>query len=206
MKSHLWVLLIASITLSIGAKGAVSAEKFGERKPEQFVLFHRDSRNWAVAFRDQAADVVGIEWTVNQESVTNWTELVTENVVFIDTKKVSAQRYANYFVDQIKPTSIDFRVNPIVDTADEVVFEWSHKGSGKWPAQREIVHVFRGKDAIYRLAYTVLDTAYDESIYTAWLKNIKEARLEDYDKWMEGVKNAIPTDTNLPNNTGSQAK
>jgi hypothetical protein len=60
---------------------------------------------------------------------------------------------------------------------------WSHKGSGKWPAQREIVHFFRGKDAIYRLAYTVKEKAYNSFLYrlkyTYWLKAIKQAKLID---------------------------
>jgi len=205
-KLPLMVLLFASTLTFASPNNPTSAKKSDNRKPEQFVLFHRDSRNWAVAFRDQAADVIGIEWTVNQEPVTNWTELVTENVVFIDTKKVSAQRYADYFVDQFPPTSIDFKVSSIVNTPDEVVFEWSHKGSGKWPAQREIVHVFRGKDAIYRLAYTVLETAYDENMYAVWLKNIADARLEDYDKWMGSAKKTVPSNTKSPSSETSQAE
>ncbi len=178
-KQILTVLFLASALVFASPNNPAPGKKPDGKSPEQFILFHRDSRDWAVAFRDQAADVIGIEWTVNKEPVTNWTELVTENVVFIDTKKVSAQGYANYFVEQIKPTSIDFKVNAITDTPDDVVFEWSHKGSGKWPAQREIVHVFRGKDAIYRLAYTVVETAFDKKKYEVWLKNIEEARLVD---------------------------
>ena len=75
--------------------------------------------------------------------------------------------------------SIDFKINSLVDTADEVVFEWSHKGSGKWPAQREVLHIIKGEDAIYRFAYTVKEASFDKKKYTFWMKSIRDTKLVD---------------------------
>lgn len=147
-------------------------------KPKQFFSFNFDRLGWKAVHSDQVGDSLVIEWT-NDEPITNWTELVTGSILFIDTTKVNAQRYANFYVEGIMPNSIDFKVNCLVDTADDVVIEWSHKGSGKWPAQREITHAFRGKDAIYRLSYTVKETSFDKQKYDAWLTNIKAAKLVD---------------------------
>jgi|GEM_PF-5704499 len=180
MKKLIPLLLCIAVTVC-AAPTSPPVKEIEGRKPQQFFSCKFDRSGWSVAHYNHSKDYLVFEWT-NQEPVTNWTELITGNIYFIDTEKVSAQRYASYFVDQIRPGSINFKVNAVVDTPDDVVLEWSHKGSGKWPAQREIVHFFRGKDAIYRLAYTVVETAFDKKKYETWLKNVENARLVDIDQ------------------------
>jgi hypothetical protein len=171
------IMLLFCIAAGLSAEESTN-DVFKGRAPKQFFSFNFDRPNWKGAYYDHSGETIVIEWT-NNEPVTNWSELVTGNIYFIDTDKINAQQYANYFVDQIKPGSIDFMIKAIIDTPDDVVFEWAHKGSGIWPAQREIVHFIRGKDAIYRLAYTVKEAAFDKEKYDVMLTNIKEAKLVD---------------------------
>ena len=175
MKKLITLIICATIGLCV-ADTTNNVSK--ARKPKQFFTFDFDRPGWKVAHVDQSGDSTLIEWT-NNEPVTNWTELVTGSFLFIDTTKVNAQRYANFYVEGIMPNSIDFKVNCLVDTPDNVVIEWSHKGSGKWPAQREVTHISRGKDAIYRLAYTVKETSFNKEKYDLWLKSIRDAKLVD---------------------------
>ena len=173
MKKLITLIICATIGLSFADSTNTVIKK---RIPEQFFSFDFDRPDWKAVHSDQSGDSIIIEWT-NNEPVTNWTELVTGSILFIDTTKVSAQRYASFYVEGIMPDSIDFKVSCLVDTSDDVVIEWSHKGSGKWPAQREVTHISRGKDAIYRLAYTVKETSFDREKYAFWLKSIRAAKL-----------------------------
>ena len=177
MKKLITLILFACIGVCLAAP-TNSVTK--QQMPKQFFTFDFDRPGWKVAHTDRSSsgDHIIIEWT-NNEPVTNWSELVTGSILFIDTTKVDAQRFANFYVEGIMPNSIDFKVNCLVDTKDDVVIEWSHKGSGKWPAQREINHISRGKDAIYRLAYTVKEASFDKEKYDFWLKSIKAAKLVD---------------------------
>ena len=175
MKKLITLIICATIGLCV-ADTTNNVSKV--RKPKQFFTFDFDRPGWKAVHVDQSGDSIIIEWT-NSEPVTNWTELVTGSILFIDTTKVDAQRYASFYVEGIMPGSIDFKVNCLVDTSDNVVIEWSHKGSGKWPAQREITHISRGKDAIYRLAYTVKEASLDKEKYDLWLKSIRAAKLVD---------------------------
>lgn len=174
MKKLITLIICATIGLCV----ADTTNTVSKRKPKQFFTFDFDRPGWKVAHVDQSGDRLIIEWT-NNEPVTNWTELVTGSILFIDTTKVDAQRYASFYVEGIMPDSVDFKVNCLVDTPDNVVIEWSHKGSGKWSAQREITHISRGKDAIYRLAYTVKEISFNKDKYDFWLTSIKEVKLVD---------------------------
>jgi hypothetical protein len=176
------ILLIVSLLFCISIFGA--KEKQNKKvQPKQWFSFAFNGTKWKVASHQETKETITMEWTNSGEPVTNWSELVTAQILFTDTKQINAQRFSTFFINQIKTGSIDFKVKKLLDTPDAVVFEWSHKGSGKWPAQREIVHVFRGKDAIYRLAYTVKEKSYNSFLYrvkyTYWLKTIKQAKLID---------------------------
>lgn len=147
-----------------------------KQMPRSFIEHEFDSREWAVAYQAQDDDQIIVEWTVNSEPVENWSELITGQVFFVDSQ-YSAQQFAELMVNQISPNASDFKMNFIKDTPDDVMLEWSHTGSGSWPAQHEVMRVFRGEDGLYRLAYTVKESAFSESRYRHWVDAVQRARL-----------------------------
>ena len=176
------IVLIVSLLFCVSIFGAKEKEN-KKVQTKQWFSFAFNGTKWEPAYHQETKEAIIMEWTNSGEPVTNWTELVTAQILFTDTKQVNAQRFSTLFINQIKTGSIDFKVKRLLDTPDAVILVWSHKGSGKWPAQREIVHVFKGKDAIYRLAYTVKEKNYNTFIYRLkyiyWLKAIKQAKLVD---------------------------
>jgi hypothetical protein len=151
-----------------------------------------DNRTWVASFYNHTPKEMISQWALAEEQNGTLSEVITYRTVQMPAA-YTAQQHMDYIVNQISPNSTDFKMSIIKDTPDDVMFEWSHKGMKKARAQREICRIIRGSDGLYSVAYTVVDSAYNEERYQLWSINLDNATLQtltpekrgpDFEKYM----------------------
>ena len=172
--------LVISVTLAAlcagcAGSGVEALLPDSARLPKHSVNHQLDGRQWRVGHQAANEQELLSEQVLKGESVKNWTELLTLLIVY--EPDVDIQRLVKAMQGQLAAGSKDFRTAVIHSRRDDVMFEWSHKGSGRWPAQREIKRVMRGTDGIYVLSYSVKELSYSPKMYETWRKNIAGAKL-----------------------------
>jgi len=162
---------IRSYVDTTGAKAKVSQKP----RPAAHVIEHEfDGRDWTIGHEAGTQNELISEWVLPDESVHNWSELVTHQTGF---RLVDLPSYVQIIQQQLAQGSKDFRSSTLRETPDSIVFQWSHKGSGNWPAQRAICHVMRGSDGTYSLQYAVKEAAFSAGRYERWRQILLNSKL-----------------------------
>ena len=169
-------ILTAMAIIAIACTGCITlpTPQSQLRLPTHFMEHQFDGREWKVGYQNGNQRDLISEFVLPGESVQNWTELLTAHVHFSDkdlTTLLTVMR------DQLSAGSKDFKFSILEDKPTSVAFEWSHKGSGQWPAQRECKRIMRGTDGLYTLSYAVKESSFSQVHYDKWKENIMKMQL-----------------------------
>jgi hypothetical protein len=149
------------------------------RFPANYIEYQFDARKWKVGHQAGNQTEFISEWVLPGESVENWSELIS---TYIRYESVKIEQLVTSWQNLLGKDSIEFQTTILSKSPEVIVFEWSHKGNGKWPAQREIKSVMQGSDGVYTLSYTVKESSFSQQQYNKWRSSILEARLRPMPK------------------------
>lgn len=142
--------------------------------PKHTFQFDLDGREWAKGFEHRTEAEFIREYVIKGQKIDDWSELIT---VWIILKDVNPDAFINHINNEIGKTSIDYKSNISREGANDITLTWSHKGSGQWPAQREIKRAVKFDDGVYLLSYTVKENDYNKQTFEDWEKRISSAIL-----------------------------
>jgi len=136
-----------------------------------------DGRVWNIGY--QASNFQGsiIEYVLNDESINNWTELVTIQTFLGLQKNASAQAFADQTKEKLKQQCPDLKWIILKQTEDDVMYEWSIKNCPADKDQHEIARIIKGQYGMYIFHYVTKKMPIDPKIRNEWIKLIKSATI-----------------------------
>jgi len=179
-------LVIGGILFLLGYSASAQMPTAADFKPTHSIQYKFDARKWTTGAKNEVFLGRIKQWVLPGESIDNWTEIVTEEAVNIpcsftySDKKFVLSEYVKHIQDKVGNGSDNFTTSILIETPDMIVFEWAHKGSGQWPAQREIRSVMVGRDGVvYHFAYNVKEASFSQTNYDNWKEIVLNAQLSN---------------------------
>lgn len=162
--------LLKSMFSLVGLFGALCADTV----PVLDIPFDKDGRQWKEGFQQTFPDKSIIEYVLSNESVANWSELVTVQM-FSDVPD-NAEAFYNRFMELLKQNvGANLQTKVLSKEPDSVLGEWWIKGLGQ-SDQHEIVRVFKTGNDIVVAHYVVKnldEMPKHKAIWEEILKNLK---------------------------------
>ncbi|MBS4168627.1 hypothetical protein [Parachlamydia sp. AcF125] len=148
----------------------------GKERVER-LLFSFDNREWKAGF--QRSDPISsiTEYTLNDEAVDNWTELVTVQKLVPIT--ISAYEYYAEFIKSLKKgvNPAEVKSNVLKQKENDLLFEWAIPGNGPL-AQHEWFRLIKTPQSTWVLRYTTKKLNEVEKQRPIWEKILDSAFLE----------------------------
>ena len=124
-------------------------------KEEDRLTIQTDGREWKAGHRLVNNVHTTTEYTLPDQQVQNWKELVTvERLLGLNDKKVDTTQLMDSIKKRIQSIDPKAEWKVIKDGDDDVMYEWRFAAKGKRPAHHEMARLIKGKHDIYRIAYS----------------------------------------------------
>jgi len=136
-----------------------------------------DKREWVIGNTQKTDRGYLLEFTLNNESISNWTELVTQQ--YYQVGNVDLDVFIKLNLDNIANGCETFTSEINESSASNIIAIWSHEGCGGFPATREIFRVVKLDDGVLIMRYAVYTKKTDLSFFQKWLTIIKEAHVKN---------------------------
>lgn len=146
------IALSFALTL-IGVVGELHAE-------EEITIL---DKSWHVGFSDVRANQQVTEYVLAGETVENWRELVTRQMVADPNGTIPLDRLAAIIRNGFGPDCKGFSWSVVKSTKTKLVYAWSHKGCANFPAQEERTLLLRIPAGICRWAYATKKPPLDDA-------------------------------------------
>ncbi|KAF3361794.1 Uncharacterized protein PHSC3_001649 [Chlamydiales bacterium STE3] len=143
---------------------------------EELLHFVFDDRQWKKSFEESNEESSIIEFTLENESIKNWSELVS--VQRFTNIHVSLNEYYKILVAKLKELSYPYEAHmQIINRApDSLLAEWwIDKGSPL--AQHEWLRMFKTPSSIMLLRYTTKQLNEVEKVRRTWEKILNDASI-----------------------------
>lgn len=156
---------------SISQRGAVDlVSKLAEKVAMKF-----DDRSWALGFSSEDQGHVISEFVLAGETVHNWTELVTFQV--LSGLQVTPKELMVRIKTGILKSCPDVAWTVIRKGKEEIVYEWHATNCLPHGTQHEVSKIIQGKIAMHRVAYTTKRLSTFEEAGQKWKTLIAKAAL-----------------------------
>lgn len=135
-----------------------------------------DGRNWKLGYNAKNDQMSLSEYTIEGETLENWTELVS--VMAVWPAEITLEQYFDSFTTSLKKLIPDGNIqSKIINRGPNTLLaEWWL--DDKSPnAQHEWIQLFRGPSTIYSLRYTTKKLDAVEAKRPIWEKILREAKL-----------------------------
>ncbi|MBN1787026.1 MAG: hypothetical protein JW806_01375 [Sedimentisphaerales bacterium] len=150
------------------------------QQPMQKISFSFDDRQWVESYPQDSNLPNIVEYILKDESAENLSEMVTTQFIPDSDKNIMPMELAKIVkIEFEKQQCQGFQWSLTRSEIDNVIYQWQYDSCGQWAGQYEIAHLIRGKDGIYRLAYTCKTDSVTEDKKTKWIRLINEAFLTD---------------------------
>lgn len=169
MRNFLRILIVFGIMLY---SPGLQAADMAICKDELSIPF--DGRDWKKDFEQSAQEAAIVEYTLKDESVQNWSELVT--IQKFSPLEVPVEEYYKEYMKLLKksvhPSVVDSKV--LNKNESTIFFKWwiDEKGPNN---QHEWFKFFKTPQASYVLRYTTKKFADDPNKGAAWQKILEDA-------------------------------
>lgn len=159
------------------AEPAVPAADTSAVGGNEFPILVFDERTWKIGNQGQSEQGPMAEFVLENETVENWSELVTVQMYpGLQTKTMPADfaYMARKELLKICP-SVDWRLVSV--SQSEATYEWSVSGCAAQPDQMEIVRVVRGELGVHLIHYAVKKPAIADEQRLKWIERLGRAKL-----------------------------
>lgn len=148
-----------------------------QKECEELLHFKFDDRDWKNAFEDSNESASIMEFTLTNENINNWTELVTVQKLpaIQGTPKDYYQKFIEVLSKNVEPAKVESKV--IHETPDSIFFEW-WINDDKTLDQHEWFKFFDTKRSSWILRYTTKNVDDLDKVRSIWEKNLDAASIE----------------------------
>jgi hypothetical protein len=165
------------------ASGDAKQASLGQPKQEdsaleEQVIVNFDQRKWRLANDAEKGGQRVKEFVLPEETVDNWTELVTLQVFSGAQKRTTAEEMVLGLKQQQLSECPKGMWKTIRSDNDGIFFEWQTVDCHGWDNQYEVAKVIRGRTAIHRVAYTNRKLPVSEATRLQWIDLIGKASLQ----------------------------
>lgn len=140
------------------------------------IEFTFDNRKWKKDYEQKAQEAAIIEFTLENESVQNWSELVTIQK-FIPLNIAVEDYYKEYLKllkQSVNPSTVDSKI--LSQDENSIFFEWWIDDQGP-NAQHEWFKLFKSPNAYYAFRYTTKKMDKIGKAGESWKKIISDSKL-----------------------------
>ncbi len=138
---------------------------------------HFDKRTWKVGHQSSKGDQTMVEFVLENESVGNWSELVTTQLFAGLQEKMSVAEYVAAMHKSIGERCPKVKWNTIRSGDTDAVYEWSVSACSGVADQSEIARVFKGLEGIHIVHYAMRKPDMPAASRKEWLGLLERARL-----------------------------
>ena len=172
-------------------------------KEEDRLTIQTDGRDWKAGHRLVNNVHTTTEYTLPDQQVQNWKELVTvERLLGLTDKKVSTEQLMDSIKKRIQSIDPKAEWKIIKDGDDDVIYEWRFAAKGDRPAHHEMARLIKGKHDIYRIAYSTRSGIGNKR--KQWANLLNSAQLVDVTSAVAEPTAATTQSGNSPKSTSFQ--
>ncbi len=172
--------------------------------PEEQVVVTSDQRKWHVGYETEKGGQRIKEFVLPEETLDNWTELVTVQSFPGAEKRMTAKEAALRMKQQLNecPNAM-WRI--IQGGDDELLYEWQTVDCPGWDNQYEVSKLVRGQTAIHRVAYANRKLPIAEETRRQWSDLIGKAGFQTLGPAAQSTPTPSPPQS-VPSPSSAQPK
>lgn len=155
---------------------------FAKRGRTEGLDFDFDERSWEQGSKLKSKKDTIIEFVLKGETIQDWTELVTVNILYGFQREVSAKEYMLKTRNMLTKKFPEIKWFTIYGDHHNSVYEWEIKNHPIRDDQHEITRVFPGEKALYIFNYSTKKLPLSKKMRQKWIKIFKEVRLIQVEK------------------------
>jgi TPR repeat protein len=155
---------------------AMAGEGYSE--PPETVEIELDAARWHVASRLRSLARARKEFVLADETVQNWTQLVTWEVTF-RTRQWDLARTRDTLLKELRARCDGVKSNDIEVKPKELIYEWSHEGCAGRPPQHEITRLIEGEIGTHHLTYDRRGAALTAADRERWIAALRRAPVRE---------------------------
>ncbi len=136
-----------------------------------------DDRPWKAGWSKIDDAMTMIEYTVGDETVLNWHELITSQFYSGLHTKTTPKKFATMITQQIEEQGYNVETQAFVDTPTDYIFDF--KVTAPEPmVQHEIQRIFSNDKGIYALHYVIKEPSMTDETRDAWITRLEKATVK----------------------------
>ncbi len=140
-----------------------------------------DHRPWKIGWGEKNETIQTVEYVTGDESVENWSELITSSYMPGMQKKVTPIEWAENMIDQLKNTGFKMDIHYIKKSPSQVIFEFRVLEPEN--QQQDELQMITGDDTgIYVLHYVIKKTDMGDEAREKWIKNLENSTINPESK------------------------
>lgn len=167
MKTKLFVFLISTFCFVQLA--------FAQSVVSEFPEMQFDERSWKIGYLGTEKSRAVIEYVLNDQTIYNWTELVTIEGSFDTTDFKGILE--NKKVSLAKVGGDGFTWTVLEDSPTEMLVLWQFKDVSNQDNQTELIRAFAGTKGVYILHYVQKHEPLSDEKRTQWVKLLKNSNI-----------------------------
>ncbi len=136
-----------------------------------------DDRAWKAGWSSDDDAMTMIEYTVDDETVLNWDDLITSQFYSGLHTKTTPKEFATMITQQIKQQGYSVETQAFVDTPTEYIFDFK-VAAPEAMAQHEIQRIFSNDRGIYALHYVIKEPSMTNETRDAWITRLEKATVK----------------------------
>lgn len=143
--------------------------------PPSYILQFPDQQAWKLGHQQKQGDSFLQEFVKSNESVQNWSEIVTISHMK-QAAKVDANVVTQRTIDGLRKGCPSFKHSVVASDQTHVIFRWSDEGCGGWPAQEGVMRIISDGDGVFNFQYAYLKNKASPN-FDSWVEIISEAKI-----------------------------
>ena len=137
-----------------------------------------DDRKWKLRFQGSRGASIITEYTLEGESIENWTELLTAQLLTSVPKRAKAEDFVKTGETKLRNiTSGKLEWNVISTSPNDVMYEWSLVKDHLRADEQEIMRVIKGADGIHIIHYATHKVPMTRDARQKWIGILKAAKI-----------------------------
>ncbi len=139
---------------------------------------HFDKRKWKQGFQANQSNQRLVEYVLEGETVENWSELVTAQLLLGVQEKSTLDEYLKFSEKVLRGSAkgnVEWKV--IRRGPKEVLYEWKLTNDPKIPDQHEIARVIVGREGFHVLHYAAKTSKLPDDKRQEWIRLLSAARI-----------------------------
>lgn len=138
-----------------------------------------DKRSWELGWRQDNDESSIEEYVLSGETVDNWSELVTMQILRGMQKATNLDVFEGAMKVKLATICPSIKWDSISQSEASRIWKWTIKDCPGQPDQSELAMVTKTKEAIHLWHYAIKKSPLPKKAETEWMKNLKSIKIEN---------------------------